>query len=421
MAGANQLGLHTAPQMQLFDWSSVQNGFVPACKVTSEPILSGDPAEIRFEPAPDSGLDGVDILLRADVTEAAKIEGRRERLKKFAARRLGGSSTYAALLVDGSKLVLAQLLPDGAVLCKLQRAAAPAQPESSTAPMGAAEKRPSEASASEDGRPDKAARQESPATQHSQPVAHQSLQPLHAPPAAPPAAPQAAPQAPVPMAQAPHLQPLVHQPPPPPPPPPPQPPPTALVARRPDVGSLGAVVKLQTNFTKLSLLRPGMPWYMYDVSFWKEEAHARQEEVVVDEAFLPTAAKHATYCDFELPGGQRYATDYSKLLLTAVRHPAEVTGPHVVYVPSTRVWVRVDLPNVKTIRIDDGSLQARQCIDIVMRNDTARVRPATPPPRLHAAATVAEGSGSLLDRCTGASGKRSSTPSAATSGSCIAT
>ena len=71
--------------LQLFDWSE-KNGFVPACKVTSEPDLAGN-SEIKFKPAPDSVLDGVDILLRAhaDVeTDATKIEARRERLKKFA-------------------------------------------------------------------------------------------------------------------------------------------------------------------------------------------------------------------------------------------------------------------------------------------------------------------------------------------------
>ena len=108
------------------------------------------------------------------------------------------------------------------------------------------------------------------------------------------------------------------------------------------------------------------------------------KEVVVDEAHLPAAAKHAAYCELEhLPGIPRFATDYGKYLFSREPPPAG-SEFHVVHLPSTRVWVRITPANDNTIYLDDGSTRSWQCLDIVLRNDAAKVRPCSTTAASHA-------------------------------------
>ena len=415
--------------MEVWDWRTKEGKFIQVCQgVTSEPTLPGAPAEIKFKKveAADVGPGGDDILLT--------VAGDEAELKDFAKLRLKSSSQYlhVAFLPDGaSRLVLARLLDDGTVLCKLQPRLPPAKPEPSTVPMRSVEKRPSEAAESGDSRPEKASRQEPPAMQHLQPLgslaggglprleqllhsepssaqqlaapaassfvplrpeiddeaaseaaiavsappvcaaasgvaALQSLQPLHAP-----ATLQA--QAQLPPPQLNPLQQLQLMPPPAGQPPAGPPPAVRLVARRPDSGGKsGALVQLHTNFTRL-IVQPSSVAYKYDVSFWRDERSAKDVEAVdgvVGEERLPAAARQITYCELEQLGGPLFATDYGKLLYTKEAVPKSAT-----HIPSTRVWLRIKPALVEPIRLDGGSLEARQCISILMRHDRAKVRP----------------------------------------------
>ena len=364
-------------QILLFDWSEKRRSHVKVCYVTSDQHLPGNPAQIKFDRVVGSGLNGADIFLRAADETAAPA------FKKFADARLNSSSTYVALLAGGVKLVLAQKLDDCTVRCKLQPPPPPpARAEASTTAMSAVVKRPNDAASSEDNRAGKVPRQEASATHPLQPAAGRSLQPLDAPL-------QAQEQSPQPCLQ--------HMPPPPPPPQPqppqhpqpvapplqPQPPqelqPVRLVAKRPDAGGrLGAdnMVVLQSNFAQLDV-QPGAIAYMSDVSFYSEEKHAKKE-LVVDEARLPAAAKHAAFCELaDIGFPPRFATDYGKLLLTR-ESPPQDREAEVNYLPATRIWIRIDLRNAKQVQLDDRTPGAGQCINIIMRNDVAKVCPSSP-------------------------------------------